>query len=344
MNVLLTSVGRRSYLVEYFKAALGDTGLVIGTNSIADCAGLQAVDIGYVVEDSSSPNYVDELIDICKRHEVRLITSLHDLDVLILSEHKERLESIGLFVLAPDFTVAKQMFDKFECGKVLANIGLRVPTSYLSLTQAEDALAADELCYPLVVKSRFGFGSLGLQRCHNLAELKEAYSAVERLELHPNIGRVFAEAIQKPVLIQASLKGTEYCLSVANTLQGDYAASSVIQVIAMRAGESDFAVTSSFSESESIARTIADYSRHAGVWGVDCFVNGDEVTVIDVNTRFTGDYPFHHLAGLDMPRAIVSWLAGLEPPANCFRLKMGLKFYKDLVPKISGSKNPEDMN
>lgn len=337
MNILLTSVGRRSYLVDYFKDALAGSGLVIGTNSIADCSGLQAVDIGYVVEDSSSPNYVDKLVEICQQHNIQLITSLHDLDLLILSEHKRRLQDAGVFVLTPDFSIAKQMFDKFECGEVLSKLGIHTPTSYLSLAEAKAALESFNLHYPVVVKSRFGFGSLGLKVCHNFSQLEEAYGHIESSILHSNIKRIFGDKARLPVLIQESLQGTEYCLSVANSLDGDYQASSIIKVIAMRAGESDFAVTSSFPNSEHIARIISNYSRHPGVWGLDCFVDGDQVTVIDVNTRFTGDYPFHHLAGFDIPRAIVAWLSGQEASPECFQLKPNLKFYKDITPKVAST-------
>lgn len=34
MNILLTSAGRRTYLVEYFKKALGGQGKVYASNSI----------------------------------------------------------------------------------------------------------------------------------------------------------------------------------------------------------------------------------------------------------------------------------------------------------------------
>ena len=39
MNILLTCVGRRDYLVEYFKIALGNRGQVFAANTYAETAG-----------------------------------------------------------------------------------------------------------------------------------------------------------------------------------------------------------------------------------------------------------------------------------------------------------------
>jgi hypothetical protein len=49
VNVLLTSVGRRSYLVRYFQTALKGRGKVVATNSIMDAPAMLAADRAYVV-------------------------------------------------------------------------------------------------------------------------------------------------------------------------------------------------------------------------------------------------------------------------------------------------------
>ena len=80
MNVLLSSVGRRSYLVEYFKEALRGTGKVIATNSIAETTGMFAADMAEVVPPAKEPGFVDALLEVCIRNEVRLLFSLHDFE------------------------------------------------------------------------------------------------------------------------------------------------------------------------------------------------------------------------------------------------------------------------
>ena len=49
LNILLTSVGRRGYLVKYFKDALGDNGKVYAANSTKLCSAFAYADRKSVV-------------------------------------------------------------------------------------------------------------------------------------------------------------------------------------------------------------------------------------------------------------------------------------------------------
>jgi hypothetical protein len=78
LNVVLTSVERRGYLVKYFKDVIGGRGVVIATNSHPDATGMIAADIGFVVPRANEPGFIDALLDICSRHSVKLLLSLND--------------------------------------------------------------------------------------------------------------------------------------------------------------------------------------------------------------------------------------------------------------------------
>ena len=45
-------------------------------------------------------------------------------------------------------------------------------------------------------------------------------------------------------------------------------------------------------------------------------------------------YPFSHLAGANIPLAIVEWLIGNKPSEKVFKIKYGIKGIKDICPKI----------
>ena len=72
-NVLLSSVGRRAYLVRYFQQALGGYGLVIATNCISETTGMLAADISEVVPSGQDPAFIDALLDVCQRHKIKLL-------------------------------------------------------------------------------------------------------------------------------------------------------------------------------------------------------------------------------------------------------------------------------
>jgi carbamoyl-phosphate synthase large subunit len=97
LNIVLSSVGRRSYLVQYFKDALNGTGKVIGTNTIAETTGMFACDIAEVVPPAGSPEYISSLLDICKKHSASMIFSLHDWEAPFLARNKQILLDNGVF-------------------------------------------------------------------------------------------------------------------------------------------------------------------------------------------------------------------------------------------------------
>lgn len=65
MNILLTSAGRRSYIINYFKYALSGKGLVHAGNSFNSPA-LQVADKAVITPLIYDPSYIDFLIDYCK--------------------------------------------------------------------------------------------------------------------------------------------------------------------------------------------------------------------------------------------------------------------------------------
>ena len=58
------------------------------------------------------------------------------------------------------------------------------------------------------------------------------------------------------------------------------------------------------------AEKLSQALRHIANLDVDVFVNGDKVYMLEMNARFGGGYPFSHLAGVDLPKAIIKWING----------------------------------
>ena len=80
---------------------------------------------------------------------------------------------------------------------------------------------------------------------------------------------------------------------------------------------------------------MSDRTRHIGIWGVDCIERDGVLHVLDLNPRFTGDYPFSHLAGANIPRALLALVAGERPRPEDLHCRPGVTGYKDLVPRLS---------
>lgn len=75
MNILLSSVGRRNYLVSYFQEALKGKGKVLAIDADPNAAALQAADEAFVAPRFNDPNYLKFVLDICRMREVTLLIS-----------------------------------------------------------------------------------------------------------------------------------------------------------------------------------------------------------------------------------------------------------------------------
>lgn len=335
MNILLTSVGRRSYLVAYFREALGRQGKVIGANMFADAAGMYAADISVVTPPANSDEYIPFLLDICKKYDVRLLNSLHDLDVFILSQQQTVFEEAGVRHTLPSAEWGRLALDKFACNEALEQAGIPTPWTSTSLYVALDAVKSNQIDYPLIVKARTGFGSLGLKICHDELQLKEAYHAAREAVLSSGSDAFLALPDNELVIVQPVITGREICMGIVNNLQGEYQAHFGCEVHAMRAGESDIATSVDRTPYTDVAQNFSKLTQHPGIWGVDFFDDNGVYRVIDVNPRFTGDYPFHHLSGANIPAALLSWVHGEEADSAHYSSTVGVKGYKTIVPKIA---------
>src|ERR1035437_1165463 len=95
MNVMLTCAGRRNYLVQYFREALGNRGQVFAADASPDAPALQEAHEGFLLPLVSEPNYFDDLLVLCQERQVRLLVPLNDLELPLLARERDRFLEIG---------------------------------------------------------------------------------------------------------------------------------------------------------------------------------------------------------------------------------------------------------
>lgn len=308
MNILFTCAGRRTYLLKYFKEQLAGDGLIIGSDMQLTAPALSAADIKEQVPAVYDPNYIYRTLDICRRHNVRAIISLNDLELPILADNKTRFEELGVTVIVSDKRVIDICFDKYNTAQFIESIGLLTPHTYVNLNTAKTALDSGELCFPLILKPRWGSGSIGIEVVNSMDELDDVYNML--LKKIRNSILATASAGDEYILIQQKINGQEYGLDVMNDLEGNNHGVSVKKKLAMRAGETDKAQTVDNADIRAIGRLIAGNLRHIGNLDVDIFEANGKYYVLELNPRFGGGFPFSYEAGVNMPLAIIEWLKG----------------------------------
>lgn len=310
MNILFTCAGRRTYLLNYFKEQLKSDGMIIGGDMQLTAPALSAADVALQLPAVNADDYVNTLLKICEHHSVDLLISLNDLELPVLSENKERFQELGVTVLVSTPEVIDTCFDKIKTARFIEALGMKTPKTYDDLDTAINAIENNELNFPLMLKPRWGSGSIGLEVVYSYEELNLAY----RL-LQTKIKRtILASASQGEhfIIIQQFIKGKEYGLDIMNDLSGNHIAVSVKQKLAMRAGETDKAITVDNALLREMGSLIGKKLKHIGNLDCDILEENGQYYVLELNPRFGGGFPFSYEAGVNLPGAIIAWTRGEE--------------------------------
>ena len=148
-NIMFCSVGRRGRLLRNAKESLGPDCRIIGTDNSATAPALFFADEQYVVPRISTPEYIDTILTICKKNEVKAITTVIDPEIGILANNREMFLANGILPLCPDKESAQYCFNKYELFKYLTQRGIRTVKTFHSLIDFEIALAKNEISFPL---------------------------------------------------------------------------------------------------------------------------------------------------------------------------------------------------
>lgn len=324
MNVLLTCAGRRNYLVRYFREALQGRGRVLAADASPNAPALQEADGWFTLPPVCEPGYVGELLERCRTQGVRLLVSLNDLELPVLAHERERFQQAGVLVAVSSPDVVERCFDKWEMARSLTAGNVPVPRTFPLLEESLAACCRGDASFPLVVKPRWGTASIGIHYVANPAELDLAYRFACQQVRQSIIAKVGGENSGGTVIVQERLEGEEYGLDIVNDLEGRHVTTLVRRKLAMRAGETDRAVTCHDKELESLGRQIGRLLGHVGSLDCDVIRGPRAIGVIDMNPRFGGGYPFVHMAGANLPAALVAWAEGREVDPAWFQYRAGV--------------------
>ena len=331
MNILLTSSGRRTYIVEYFKKASNCKGLVHAANSEYSIA-MQVADKSVCNPLIYDSGYVDFLLAYCLTNKIGAVMSLFDIDLPILAKAKKRFADKGIQIVVSDHSVTRICNDKYQTYVFLKENKFNAPLTFIELYAVKKALDRGEIYYPVIVKPRWGMGSIGIYQADNHKELDVFYSKVKKDILRSYLNYESTDDLEHCVIVQEKLMGQEYGLDVLNDLEGNFAGLVPKKKVAMRSGETDCAEIVDNDDLTKLGNELSVVLKHCGNLDVDVFEFDGEFYVLEMNCRFGGQYPFSHLAGVNYPAAIISWLRNEKPAQEVFEYRVGTIGVKDIKP------------
>jgi len=321
MNLLFSCVGRRSYIIDYFRQSLTLSDHIIGTSNTKWAPAMRYCDKKFFMPDIVANNYIDAMLQLCKEQKVDALFSFFDPDVDILAQHYDDFTSIGAIPILPKPKASTICFDKFETFRFLCEHGFDTPLTFIDLALAKRALTKRHLYFPLIVKPRFGFASRDVFKATNLDEM-EAYFQ-----------------LQNDMMIQQMVQGEELDMDICNDINGEEVLAVVIwKKIASRAGETEFAITLDDPILIEVGIRLAKK------------VGQNKFQIIELNPRFGGGYPVTQLAGGDYPGMLVSMIRGEHVAPRIGEYKTGMVMMKEYriscgeISDISGRYYPNTIN
>jgi carbamoyl-phosphate synthase large subunit len=343
MNILLSCSGCRNYLIDFFKAALAGNGRVFVCDSNPDAVSLQEADRAFIMPRSTHDGYFDRLLDICKQNQIGLLISLNDLELPLLALQRDRFLEIGTIPLISDPTAIDICFDKWKTYQFLKQNNIPTPKTYRSLADALEAIAIGELKFPLVVKPRWGTASIGIEFPQDSEELELAYRLVRKRLTRTILATASSIDPERSVLIQERIVGGEYGLDVIDNLDAGYVTTFVKRKLSMRGGETDRAITLDNPQLIAIGEKIGRNLKHIGNLDCDVLSGPNGYYVLEMNPRFGGGYPFSHVAGANLPAALIAWATGKPVNPDWLRTEpnvMSSKCARLVTHKIKYSAEP----
>lgn len=295
MNILILSAGTRDKVVQYFKKELGDRGRIIATDCSNLAPAVYDADAFYLVPRITAPGYLDVILDICKKEQITGVFSLIDPELSMLAKERDRFLAVGTTPIISDYDLVETCFDKFRMYELLQKMQIPTGKCYVEKEAFYQAVERGEISYPVFVKPVKGSASIHINKINSAKEIEVLFDLYDDL------------------MIQEFMDGQEYGADVyIDMISGKCTDIFIKKKIKMRAGETDKSVSIKDEKLFELIRKFAEDCGFRGMIDIDIFEIGDTYYISEVNPRFGGGYPHAYACGVNMPKAVITNLAGQE--------------------------------
>ena len=332
LKILLTSVGRRGYIIKYFREI---EGVEIHACNSHFTGSLKEADYHFISPLVHDKSYIDTLTSYCFENKISAVMSLFDIDLIALGLNTHRFEKIKTRVLHAPHSSLEICNDKWKTAQFAKKYGFNSPKTYISLDKVKRDLNLNSLTFPLVIKPRWGMGSIGLYKINDLDELSVLYKKCEHQVFSSYLKYESSQTKEQSIIIQKFLNKKEYGLDIFNNLNGQFVTVVAKQKVQMRSGETDIGLTVNSDKFMEFSKKLASLTNHIGILSADVFVDeNDEIFLLEMNCRISGHYPVSHCAGVNFPSQLVRWLKGEPTDMGLFNYEKNIYVEKQIIPII----------
>lgn len=305
--VLVTGVGACGVGEGVAKAVMAaDRYELVAVNADANAPALYMADHRYIVPRAPEPGYEEAIIEICRRHDVGFVLPGSEPEVVALSRAREKLNDRGIKVIVSPLAVVETFQDKWRTFEFLTASGLPTPDTIRPL-EAPSSIAS--IGYPFILKPRFGHAS---QDVYLVRSPEEASTYLD----------YFARKHVEPIA-QQYLAGTDEFTCSALIGETGEILGSIAMKRSLMGGFSQQVVVEDYPEARSLTESAAHRSGGLGPINVQCRSTEGNLSIFEINARFSGSAPFRAMAGFNEPDIMIQHLLNPDLPPR-FAVHHGL--------------------
>ncbi|OOM77931.1 carbamoyl-phosphate synthase large chain [Clostridium puniceum] len=296
MNLLITAIGKRVQLIKHLKESFN----VIGVDAGELNSARYFVHKFYKIPKVKENGYIESLLDICKKEEIKVLIPLYEGEFEILHDARELFKKIGTIILLSNNEILNVCKDKQKTYKYFCVSEINIPKVY-SEKEIKDIITFGDIDkFPLIIKPKSGMGSEGVYKLNNLNEL------------------LFFRNYIKNGLVQEFIDGDEYTVDTLVDFEGNPVYIVPRKRIEVRAGE---VVKSSTVKDNAIInetlKVITNLNKLRDKMGVALLgpltiqffkKSNGQIYLLEINPRFGGGVPLTFEAGADYGKRILEML------------------------------------
>lgn len=286
-NILFCSAGRRVKLIKDFRKSMGNEGKIVVTEMSNVAPAVYVADKFYKVPTIYDKNYVDIILDICKKEDINIVCTLIDPEIQILADNKKRFEELEILVMVPSSKTAELCFDKFKMFKFLKQNGINTVTTYGTIEEFENN--KDGVDFPVFVKPRTGSGSVGAKKVEDINTLKKLFAEDETL-------------IIQELMSEKDLDADVY----VDTISGEVISTFLKNKLETKIGGANKTVSFIDEELNNFIKEIVSKFEFKGTINMDFFQKAGKYYLSEVNPRFGGGYIHPYEAGVDFVKYLIN--------------------------------------
>jgi carbamoyl-phosphate synthase large subunit len=294
---------------------------IVGTDMHEDPTLYEFVDVLYKVPEASNPNYVERLLEICKKEKVDVLLPFMSSELLTLHDNKIHFESIGTKVSVSNRNSIEIANNKLKFYEYLRDNGLPVPKFYPLRNADELEEVCIKLGYPdkaICIKATNLSGSRGIRIIDPSKSRSDIlfgekpnsfYISLEELKI------ILSEKDLMPEMMAMEyLPGEEYSVDlIADNGKVIYMCGRESNVIL--ASIPQVATLQKNEEAYNISHSVIEALRLDGNADLDFkFNNLGQPVLMEVNPRIAATLGIFEAGGLNLPYLRIKQLLGEELP------------------------------